>query len=155
MKQSGVIMLEMGIESGSQAILDKVNKGIELTQLESILKKTTELGILVIGSLMAPHFCDTPETLKQTVNFARYLSDRYLVLSLIGRTNAHPKSEYYKLYKDEFDLKFNSEDGIIQTKYLNESQISTTIKQLEDLFNASILKNADILSKMVQSTNRT
>lgn len=52
LKQSGCVMLKLGIESGDQAVLDRLHKGIELGMAGLILENLREAGIAVYGYLL-------------------------------------------------------------------------------------------------------
>jgi hypothetical protein len=45
LKQSGCVMLKLGIESGDQKILDQLNKGIDITTASIVLKTLKKIGI--------------------------------------------------------------------------------------------------------------
>lgn len=45
LKTAGCVMLKLGLESGSQAVLDKMNKGISLQLAEKVLTNLAEVGI--------------------------------------------------------------------------------------------------------------
>lgn len=52
LKQSGCVLLKLGIESGDQAVLDQLHKGIRLEQMGRILENLREAGIAVYGYLL-------------------------------------------------------------------------------------------------------
>jgi radical SAM superfamily enzyme YgiQ (UPF0313 family) len=45
LKQSGCVMLKLGIESGDQCVLDQLNKGIDLLTVSTVLKTLKKSGI--------------------------------------------------------------------------------------------------------------
>jgi hypothetical protein len=45
LKQSGCVMLKLGIESGDQNVLDQLNKGIDLLEASTVLKTLKKTGI--------------------------------------------------------------------------------------------------------------
>jgi len=60
-------MISYGIESGSQKILDQIQKGIHLEQVDSIIRLTKKAGIRAKGHFMIGYPEETPETLRQTL----------------------------------------------------------------------------------------
>jgi len=52
LRQSGCVMLKLGIESGDQGVLDRLQKGIELGMAGRILVNLREAGIAVYGYLL-------------------------------------------------------------------------------------------------------
>jgi len=52
LRQSGCVMLKLGIESGDQAVLDQLQKGIQLEMMGRILDNLHAAGIAVYGYLL-------------------------------------------------------------------------------------------------------
>ncbi len=52
LRQSGCVMLKLGIESGDQTVLDRLHKGIRLEQAGRILENLWAAGIAVYGYLL-------------------------------------------------------------------------------------------------------
>lgn len=102
MKRAGCCRIYYGIESGSQEILDKENKGITLEQIRKAVKLTKKKGIKVLGFLMIGQQGDTIETAKKTIKFAKELNLDYVQ---IGRTIPKPRS-----YLDEITKKATGRD---------------------------------------------
>jgi anaerobic magnesium-protoporphyrin IX monomethyl ester cyclase len=73
LKKAGTQTVAYGIESGSQKILDDVNKNITISQVRRAIKLTKSVGIDIIGYFMLCFPSDTNETIKATINFAREL----------------------------------------------------------------------------------
>lgn len=69
MKKAGCWMVSYGIESGSQAILDRVQKGIRLDQAEETVRRTKEAGIRAKGLFMVGFPEETEESLQKTLDF--------------------------------------------------------------------------------------
>ena len=71
MAQAGCHSLRYGVESGSQKILDKMNKGISIKQVREAFKWTKEAGIEIMAYFMLGYLDETPQTMKQTIDFAK------------------------------------------------------------------------------------
>jgi len=67
MKRAGCWMISYGIESGSQKILDNIQKGFSLAQVERAVRWTKEAGIRAKGLFMIGYPEETEETLNQTL----------------------------------------------------------------------------------------
>jgi len=65
LKQSGCAMLKLGLESGDQAVLDKMQKGIDLETASLALKTLKKAGISTYAYLL---FGTPPETLTEARN---------------------------------------------------------------------------------------
>lgn len=69
-KKAGCLRIAIGIESGNQNILDKMNKNTEVKQIEDAIRIIRKAGIKVTGSILAGYPGETIETLDDTVKFA-------------------------------------------------------------------------------------
>ncbi|OPX45203.1 biotin synthase [Ruminiclostridium hungatei] len=77
MAASGCINIQYGIESGSQKVLDGIRKNIDLLKAREIIDMTYKSGITICTSFMLGHFCDTRETMRETVDMIRELYEKY------------------------------------------------------------------------------
>jgi len=69
LKRSGCVMLKLGMESGDQAVLDAMQKGVDLEEASSALKTIKKAGIATFVYLL---FGTPPETLaeaRKTLDF--------------------------------------------------------------------------------------
>lgn len=84
MKKAGCYVASVGIESGSQKILDDMNKNLKIEQIVekiSILKKN---GIAVVGQFIIGYPTETREDIIETICFAKRLPiDRAAYASFI------------------------------------------------------------------------
>lgn len=69
MKKAGCVRINIGFESGSQKVLDKINKGIKIKDLENVIKlcRANNMNIGMYAMLNLPG--ETKETIKETVDF--------------------------------------------------------------------------------------
>ena len=81
MKEAGCSRIYFGIESGSQKILDKMNKGITINQIQQTIKNTKRAGIKTLGFFLIGAPDDTVKTVKKTVKFAKSLDLDYVQFS--------------------------------------------------------------------------
>ena len=71
MKESGCQQVFFGVESGCQTILDAVNKRTTVEQNEKAILMAKEAGLFVSISIMLGYPGETPDMLKQTLEFIR------------------------------------------------------------------------------------
>jgi radical SAM superfamily enzyme YgiQ (UPF0313 family) len=71
MRKAGCQQVFFGIESGSQEILDAVNKKTSIQQNENAIKLAKDEGLFVTISLIIGYPGETRDTLRQTFNFVR------------------------------------------------------------------------------------
>lgn len=73
LKDSGCIELGYGVESVSQAILDRMNKHIKADNIIPVIKMTREIGITPIIQYMYGYPGETDETIEKTFQFFKEL----------------------------------------------------------------------------------
>ena len=96
MKSAGCWMISYGIESGSQKILDRIQKGINLEQVEQAVRWTREAGIRAKGLFMIGYAEETEETLEQTLDFIGRSPLDEINLSFL---TPYPGTEIYRQVK--------------------------------------------------------
>jgi radical SAM superfamily enzyme YgiQ (UPF0313 family) len=73
MKKAGCYSLCIGIESGSQTVLDEMRKGLKLDQVRRFVADCHEAGILLHGCFLLGGPGETRETMEQSLAFAKEL----------------------------------------------------------------------------------
>lgn len=94
MKRGGCYAVAYGIESGDPGILRRLSKNITPNQVEQAVRYSKEAGLRVIGYFMLGSPGETPDTIKQTINWAIKLGIDYAQFSI---TTPLPGSELYEM----------------------------------------------------------
>lgn len=97
MKKAGCKMIRLGVESGSQEVLDKIKKGLTLQQIEEGVKLVKKHGIQALGGFMFGFPYDTRETVEQTIAFAKKISPDQVQFSI---NMCYPGTSLYEYAKD-------------------------------------------------------
>ncbi len=71
LKESGCVMLKLGLESGDQAVLNALKKGVELETIAAALKNLKAAGIKTYVYLLFGTPAETPEAAGRTLSFTR------------------------------------------------------------------------------------
>lgn len=100
----GCISVHIGIESGSQEVIKKINKNISLEKSERLLSYMSKKGIQVMCSFIIGHHCDTHETIKQTVDMALRFRKKYKATVGISINTPFPGTYLYN-HMEELGLK--------------------------------------------------
>lgn len=100
MKASGCKMIRLGVESGSQEVLDKIKKGLTLKQIEEGIKLVKKHGIQALGGFMFGFPYDSRKTVEQTIQFAKKLSPDQVQFSI---NMCYPGTSLYE-YAEKNDL---------------------------------------------------
>jgi radical SAM superfamily enzyme YgiQ (UPF0313 family) len=95
MKQAGCYALAYGIESASPEIIRTLHKDTTLEQVEEAVRHSREAGLQVIGYFMLGSPGETPDTIRQTINFAKRLKVDFAQFSV---TTPFPGTELYDIY---------------------------------------------------------
>jgi hypothetical protein len=69
LRDSGCVMLKMGLESGDPEVLDALNKGIDLETASAVLKSLKAAGIATYVYLLFGTPAETPEAARRTLAF--------------------------------------------------------------------------------------
>lgn len=70
MKQAGCKRVAFGVESGSQKILNKIQKQLTLPQIEKAFKLAKTAGLETMGFFMFGNLDENAKTMEQTIKFA-------------------------------------------------------------------------------------
>jgi len=73
MKAAGCVKVRFGLESGSQQILDALNKGVQLGQAMAALKTCLRAGLQLTIYLLVGMKGETQATIEETLSFMRQL----------------------------------------------------------------------------------
>lgn len=133
MKKAGCYMIAYGIESGNQMILDNLRKGITIDQIKSAIEISHKVGIQSVGYFMLGAPGETPDTIRQTIDFAKNLPLDFAQFSV---TIPYPGSDLYKLYLDAGNKNVKWEEFIYASlKSSNVPVFETEVLSKEDLRN--------------------
>lgn len=75
LKKSGCMRLCLGMESGSQRILDKIKKDITVEQIINAVKKCDQFGIMMLCNFMVGMPGETKADIRETLSLIRKIRD--------------------------------------------------------------------------------
>jgi anaerobic magnesium-protoporphyrin IX monomethyl ester cyclase len=129
MYDAGCIAVWLGVESGSEIILDAMNKGIKLDQTRLAYKTAHEVGLMTIANVVLGFPGETEQTAKQTINFVKELNPDHVGFYVATPYPGTPLYEQVKkngwLRVTDFD-KYDTAGPTFETPWL-------TMKQLADI----------------------
>ncbi|MCX6995559.1 MAG: radical SAM protein [Kiritimatiellaeota bacterium] len=77
MRTAGCYRTALGLESGSQNILDTIGKKITLAEMEAMIEHCRAAGIKTMGFYMLGNIGETQATMQATIDFARRVGTDY------------------------------------------------------------------------------
>jgi hypothetical protein len=152
LKRSGCVMLKLGIESGDQSVLDRMQKGIDLQTASRALKTLSRAGIAAYVYLLF----GTPEetvagacrTLEFTIQHGAEIS--FLNLALFNMPIGSPEAKVFKtgsFYEGDLSLytDFEHPEGwnrknvrqFIEGKFKRHPTIASILKKEPPLFTSN------------------
>lgn len=102
MKRAGCWSIHYGVESGSQRLLDLIEKGITLEQVKTAVKWTKEAGIEVKAFFMLGLPSETYEESLKTIEFTKFLDPDWIQVTL---TTPYPGTKLFDIAKAEGTIK--------------------------------------------------
>ena len=93
MRDNGLRLLLVGYESGNQGILDNIKKGIRIEEAKEFTANCRKLGITIHGTFILGLPGETPQTIRDTIEYAKQLDVFSLQVSLAA---PYPGTELYR-----------------------------------------------------------
>jgi len=126
MKDAGCWMISIGIESGNQAVLDFIKKGITLEQVRNAVNWCDETGIYVKGFFMIGHIGDSLETIDETISFSKSIPLTDIVVTIatpIPGTEFHDLAPKYGTLQNRNWSSFSYWEPVFIPKGLTEKTL--------------------------------
>lgn len=133
MKDCGLRLFLVGYESGSQAILDRVKKGVTLEEMRRFTKDCQELGVVIHGTFVLGLPVETRETIEQTIRFAMELDVFSLQVSLAA---PYPGTELFEMARQNGWFAKRDKTDIIHDDGLQQSTLEYPELSKEEIFEA-------------------
>ena len=83
MKRAGCVEFQIGIESGSNQVLDSIKKKVRLETLKQTFSLIHKHGLRTKGFFILGHFADTIQTMRETVDTAISLDPTWVFFSTL------------------------------------------------------------------------
>jgi len=99
MKKSGCWMMSLGIESGSQRILDLIKKRLSKDVVKETVQDIRDAGIEAVGFFIIGFPTETKEEILETINFACSLP---LNRAQFGKATPLPGTELYYIWLEKY-----------------------------------------------------
>jgi len=134
MRESGCDCISFGIESGNPAVLKRVKKGITLDQARKAVSLCKEVGILPHASFMVGLPGETPETLKDTMEFSKSLDmifGFHFLAPFPGTTVREQIDQYdLEILTDDWS-RYDANSAIVRTSALPPEAINQFVAEFD------------------------
>jgi hypothetical protein len=141
MKESGCVMLTMGFETGSDKILKSMRKETTVANAVDSINAVRKNGIGISGGLIVGDPEETPETIRETVDFVK---NNNLYAMWVGYVTPYPGSKIYRdcvksgLIEDEILFHRNLPNPTVlkcnMTKMTDEELIQNRNDAISEIF---------------------
>jgi hopanoid biosynthesis associated radical SAM protein HpnJ len=134
MKDCGLRLYLVGYESGNQAILDRIKKGIQIEEAKQFTKHCKELGVVIHGTFILGLPVETKETIEETIQYAMDLDVFSIQVSLAA---PYPGTELYEMARQNGWFAAKKDKGdIIHEDGLQQSTLEYPDLSKEEIFEA-------------------
>lgn len=136
MYEAGCSAVQLGVETGSQDIMDAIGKRITLEQVTSAVTMARGIGLDVLCSFMFPHPDDTEETIRVQIGFMKELVSMGAKLTM-AFTTPYPGTYYYE-HADELGIRvlaerwdeFDAKHLVIETRHLSSDRLQELVREM-------------------------
>jgi len=140
MKEAGCHAISFGVESANAEILKTIRKGITIEQVISAVKMCKDAGIMAHISFILGLPGETPETLKETVEFGEKLKELgayhgFHLLAPFPGTEVRRESDKYgiKILTDDW-TQYHANRAIVETSSVSQDMLNETVMEWEKEF---------------------
>lgn len=152
MRDAGCVQLDFGVESGSQDVLDKVKKGIKISDVKNIFSACHDLGVRTYANFMFNTPGETEDDIKKTNNLAKDIdADGYN----FGITTPYPGTDLYedvkpRLTANEYQLFSMAKKTLIDPRFKlakHDLSLETLVENADISYNSLWKRTSFILNK--------
>mgnify|MGYP001821445506 FL=1 len=154
MKAAGCSAVSFGIESANPQILKTIKKGITLDQVEAAVTMCKQAGITPFASFILGLPGETPDTIKETMDYGERLKDLGLafgfhLLAPFPGTEVREQSDQYgiRILTDDWS-RYHANRAIVETPEVNHRMLDAIVIDWENEYNQLL---ADIKARMQQN----
>ncbi len=144
MKKAGCLDLNYGIESGSQKMLDAMQKDATVRQAENAIALTRKYSITPIISLMVGTPGENAETIQETVDFCKRTNTRVEHIFISTPT---PRTAFYKMLMEQGRIK--DEEKFVETMSERGDFWANVLINMTDISDAELIRLRNKAEKQI------
>jgi len=153
MKAAGCTAVSFGIESANSGILKTIRKRITLDQVVAAINKCTDAGVTPYASFILGLPGETPDTLRETLDFGKRLEDQGLIygfhfLAPFPGTEVRERAAELGLRILASDWSdYHANRAVVETATVSRQMLDEIAVEWEDRFNRYL---GDIKDRMLR-----
>lgn len=135
--EAGCYRIHFGVESGSNRILEVMEKGVDTARIERAFRETRAAGMGALAYMMIGVPGETREEMMQTIDFAIKLDPEYAQFSIC---TPYPKTELYHRMLKSGDIPYDYWQGFAENptedfrvKFFNPNFAYEELREIQDL----------------------
>ncbi|MBW1888763.1 MAG: radical SAM protein [Deltaproteobacteria bacterium] len=153
MEEAGCHAISFGVESANAEILKTIRKGITIEQVISAVKMCKDAGIMAHISFILGLPGETPETLKETVEFGERLKELgayhgFHLLAPFPGTEVRQESDKYgiKILTNDW-TQYHANRAIVETSSVSQDMLNETVMEWEKEFDERLGKIKGLMER--------
>ncbi len=132
MQASGCRAIKFGLESGSQLILNKMGKGLNLDYAKKVFEWCNDLGIYLHLTCILGLPWETKKTLEETKNFFDKVNADEVQISV---AIAYPRTPFYDIAKRDRLIEYGESELYTKSYALTRKEITEAYHEISNSWN--------------------
>ncbi|MGA7801213.1 MAG: hopanoid biosynthesis associated radical SAM protein HpnJ [Gammaproteobacteria bacterium] len=158
MRDNGLRLLLVGYESGNQAILNNIKKGLRVERARRFTQDCRKLGVTIHGTFIMGLPGETKESIQETIRFAKEINPHTVQVSIAA---PYPGTELYREAMEkgwltqEDQSRLVNDNGVqispLGYQHLSHTEIFDSVETFYKKFYFRAGKIAEITGEMARS----
>ena len=119
-KDNGLRLFLVGYESGNDDILTRIKKGVTMDEMRRFTKNCHRAGVVIHGTFILGLPVETPQTIQNTIDFAKDLDVFSLQVSLAA---PYPGTELYEMARQNSWFVKKDKTDLVESDGLQQSTL--------------------------------
>jgi radical SAM superfamily enzyme YgiQ (UPF0313 family) len=119
-KDNGLRLFLVGYESGNDDILTRIKKGVTMEEMRRFTRDCHRANVVIHGTFILGLPVETPQTIQNTINFAKDLDVFSLQVSLAA---PYPGTELYEMAKQNSWFVKKDKTDLVESDGLQQSTL--------------------------------
>lgn len=132
-KDCGLRLFLVGYESGNDDILTRVKKGVTLEEMRRFTRACHDAGVVIHGTFVLGLPVETPQTIEQTIQFAKELDVFSLQVSLAA---PYPGTELFEMARQNGWFVKKDKTDLVEGDGFQQSALEYPGLSKEEIFEA-------------------